>query len=154
MSVVHRFTGEDGNFNWEGAIPRGYTKSNTRGADGKVLIGKADGAQQFIVRYFRVEPGGWSAHEKHPHDHGVFILHGRARVLLRRANARLDRELPANGDISGDGCSIGCTPTARTTPTKTSSAAYRRPVHLVATMPIRPMPRTAKLIAIRRPDDM
>jgi quercetin dioxygenase-like cupin family protein len=82
MSVVHRFTGEDNDFNWEGAIARGYTKSNTKGADGKVLIGKADGAQQFIIRYFRVEPGGWTALESHPHDHGIFILHGRARVLL------------------------------------------------------------------------
>jgi quercetin dioxygenase-like cupin family protein len=82
MAVVHRFTGDDGNYNWEGAIPRGYIKTNTKGADGKVLIGKADGAQQFIVRYFRVEPGGWTAHEKHPHDHGIFVLHGRARVLI------------------------------------------------------------------------
>ncbi|MGO9015433.1 MAG: cupin domain-containing protein [Dissulfurispiraceae bacterium] len=82
MSVVHRFTGEDNNFNWEGAISHGYAKPNARGADGKVLIGKADGAQQFIIRYFRVEPGGCSALENHPHDHGIFILHGRARVLL------------------------------------------------------------------------
>ena len=51
-------------------------------AIGLVLIGKADGARQFIIRYFRVEPGGWTALENHPHDHGIFILHGRARVLL------------------------------------------------------------------------
>ena len=82
MSVVHRFTGEESNFNWEGAIPRGYVKATTRGADGKVLIGKADGARNFIIRYFRVEPGGWSALERHPHDHGVVILHGRARIRL------------------------------------------------------------------------
>ncbi len=82
MSVVHRFTGEEGNFNWEGAIPRGYVKATTKGADGKVLIGKADGARNFIIRYFRVEPGGWSALERHPHDHGVVILHGRARIRL------------------------------------------------------------------------
>ena len=40
------------------------------------------GARQFIIRYFRVEPGGWTAIENHPHDHGIFILHGRARILL------------------------------------------------------------------------
>lgn len=82
MSVVHRFTGEEGNLNWEGAIPRAYTKPGTKGAGGKVLIGKTDGARQFILRYFRVEPGGWTARESHPHDHSIFILHGRARVLL------------------------------------------------------------------------
>ena len=84
MSIVHRFIGEKGNFNWEGAIPRGYSKPDTKGADGKVLIGKADGAQQFIIRYFSVQPGGWTAHENHRHDHGILILHGRACVLLGR----------------------------------------------------------------------
>ncbi len=82
MSVVHRFTGAEFAYNWEGAIPRGYTKADTRGADGKVLIGKADGARQFIIRYFSVQPGGWTALENHPHDHGIVILHGRARILL------------------------------------------------------------------------
>jgi|SRR5208283_4877719 len=82
MSVVHRFTGEENNFNWEGTISRGYLKAGAGGGDGKVLIGKADGAQHFIIRYFRIEPGGWTALENHPHDHGIFILHGRARVLL------------------------------------------------------------------------
>jgi quercetin dioxygenase-like cupin family protein len=82
MGVVHRFIGEDDKFDWEGAIPRDYCKPGTKKAEGKVLIGSADGAQQFIIRYFRVEPGGWTALENHHHDHGVFILHGRARVLL------------------------------------------------------------------------
>jgi quercetin dioxygenase-like cupin family protein len=82
MSVVHRFTGEDDSFNWEGAIPRGYEKPDTKGADGKILIGKADGARQFAIRYFTVAPGGWTAREHHPHDHGIFILHGKARILL------------------------------------------------------------------------
>ena len=75
-------------------------------------------------------------------------------MLLRSASARLDRELWAKGDISGDGSSIGCTPTASTTPTKTSNAAYRRFSHFVPTMPSRPMPSTRKLIAMSRPDDM
>lgn len=82
MAVIHRFTGKEGNFNWEGAVPRNYTKPGTKNSDGKVLIGRADGAKQFIIRYFRVAPDGWTALESHPHDHGVFILHGRARVRL------------------------------------------------------------------------
>jgi quercetin dioxygenase-like cupin family protein len=82
MSVVHRFKGSASNFDWEGAIPRDYIKADTKGAEGKVVIGKADGAQQFIIRYFRVEPGGWTALERHPHDHGIVVLHGKARVLL------------------------------------------------------------------------
>jgi quercetin dioxygenase-like cupin family protein len=82
MAVIHRFTGKEGNFNWEGAIPRDYIKPGTKNSDGKILIGRVDGAKQFVIRYFRVAPDGWTALESHPHDHGIFILHGRARVRL------------------------------------------------------------------------
>jgi quercetin dioxygenase-like cupin family protein len=82
MSVIHRFNGKENNFNWEGAIPRDYYKPGTKNSEGKVIIGKADGAKQFIIRYFRVEPGGWTALESHPHDHGIFILHGKARASV------------------------------------------------------------------------
>ncbi len=82
MSVVHRFTGEDGSFDWEGATHRDYDAPGVVGASGKVLIGRGDGADNFVFRYFRVAPGGNTVLEQHAHDHGVLILHGRARVRL------------------------------------------------------------------------
>lgn len=82
MSVIHRFTGEEFALNWEGATHRDYNSPGVKGATGKVLIGPADGANNFVFRYFRVEPGGNTVLEQHPHDHGVLILHGRARVRL------------------------------------------------------------------------
>ncbi len=82
MSVVHRFTGTPDNFEWDGAVPRGYESASTKGASGKVILGRKDGARNFVFRYFRVEPGGWTRLEQHPHDHGVMILHGRACVRL------------------------------------------------------------------------
>lgn len=82
MSVAHPFTGTEDNFDWEGSVSRSYDKPNVRGASGKILIGPKDGAYNFVFRYFRVEPGGWTALEQHPHDHGVMILHGRACVRL------------------------------------------------------------------------
>lgn len=82
MGIIHRFIGKKNDFDWEGAIPRDYIKPGTKDSSGKVLIGKSDGAQNFVIRYFRVEPGGWTALESHPHDHGIFILHGRAKVRL------------------------------------------------------------------------
>lgn len=82
MGIIHRFTGKNNNYNWEGAIPRDYIKPGTKDSTGKLLIGKSDGALNFVIRYFRVEPGGWTALESHPHDHGIFILHGRAKILL------------------------------------------------------------------------
>ena len=54
------------------------------------------------------------------------MLNGSALVLLRIANASVERDDVASPDISGDGSAIGWTPTASTTPTKTSRAAYLR----------------------------
>ena len=46
------------------------------------LIGEAEGASQYRMRYFEVPAGGRTARERHPHDHGVMIVAGRARVTL------------------------------------------------------------------------
>ena len=46
------------------------------------LIGEAEGAHQYRMRYFEVPPGGRTARERHAHDHGVMIVSGRARVTL------------------------------------------------------------------------
>ncbi len=81
MGTVHRFVGSEGAFDWEG-VPEKVYASEAVGVTGKVLVGPEDGAPNFRVRYFRIEPGGHTLLDRHPHDHGVFILHGRARVRL------------------------------------------------------------------------
>ena len=43
--------------------------------------------QGYRVRYFHVPAGGHTALERHPHDHSVVILAGRARVTLGEAIA-------------------------------------------------------------------
>lgn len=82
MSVIHRFIGAPHDFNWEEAKHRDYDAPGVVGASGKILIGREDGAHNFVFRYFRVLPGGNTVLEEHAHDHGVLILHGRARVRL------------------------------------------------------------------------
>lgn len=51
----------------------------------QVLVGKADGAKDFIVRYFTVPPGGKTAYDQHPHQHGVVVVQGKGRVMLNDA---------------------------------------------------------------------
>jgi quercetin dioxygenase-like cupin family protein len=46
------------------------------------LIGAGEGAREYRLRYFEVAPGAHTALERHPHDHGVMIVRGRARVTL------------------------------------------------------------------------
>jgi mannose-6-phosphate isomerase-like protein (cupin superfamily) len=82
MSVTHSFTGTPDQFDWEGTVTHVYDKPGVRGASGKVILGPKDGAHHFVFRYFRVEPGGWTTLERHAHDHGVLILHGRGCVRL------------------------------------------------------------------------
>lgn len=83
MAVVHRFSGTDTNYDWEDIETTNYEGTSAVGASKKVLIGAAEGAPHFVFRYFHLEPGGHSTlNDYHAHDHGVMILHGKARVTV------------------------------------------------------------------------
>ena len=75
MGSIHRRR-SDGT--WDGVVPQTYRG----GVEKHELIGRADGADGYRVRYFHVPAGERTALERHPHDHGVVIEHGRARVTL------------------------------------------------------------------------
>jgi quercetin dioxygenase-like cupin family protein len=93
MGSVHRRL-PDGS--WEGVARQEYLA----GVEKHELIGPADGAASYRVRYFEVPPGGRTALERHPHDHGVVIQRGRASVTLGDERHEL-----AAGDVvyvSGD----------------------------------------------------
>ena len=76
MGAVHRRR-PDGS--WEGVAAEPYDRPELAGVEKHELIGPADGAGAYRVRYFRVPAGGRTALERHAHDHGVVIQHGRAR---------------------------------------------------------------------------
>lgn len=83
MSRIRHFSGTPTNFEWEDTETLIYSEGVSKGATGKIMIGKKDDAKHFVFRYFRIEPGGHSAlNDTHLHDHGVMVLHGRARVYL------------------------------------------------------------------------
>lgn len=82
MGIVREYKGEENAFDWEGATEKDYQAPDVKGVTAKVLIGPAEGAPHFRIRYFRVQPGGCTSLDQHPHEHGVFILHGRASVVL------------------------------------------------------------------------
>jgi quercetin dioxygenase-like cupin family protein len=80
MGTVHRRLSER---EWEGVGAQGYVGDPAlAGVEKHELIGRADGAPHYRVRYFHVPAGGRTALERHPHDHGVVIERGRARVTL------------------------------------------------------------------------
>ena len=51
-----------------------------RGVTMRVLIGRGDGAPNFAMRHFTVEPGGNTPHHSHDYEHEVVIVEGRGRV--------------------------------------------------------------------------
>jgi quercetin dioxygenase-like cupin family protein len=85
MSVIHRLTGiENGELRWQGVPVRAYGPDNS-GADRatrQVMIGNDENAPHFHMRYFAVQPGGHTSLDQHAHDHGVYVVHGRARLRL------------------------------------------------------------------------
>ncbi len=56
-----------------------------------VMVGRADGAPNFAMRQFAVEPGGHTPRHSHDYEHEVFVVGGRGTILLE------GRERPIRG---------------------------------------------------------
>jgi quercetin dioxygenase-like cupin family protein len=52
-----------------------------KGVEIRWLISKEDGAANFAMRMFEVQPGGQTPLHRHPHEHEVFALEGRGTVV-------------------------------------------------------------------------
>jgi quercetin dioxygenase-like cupin family protein len=95
MGLIHRFTGKWGErFGWSGARVRQYGLGASEGVTETWLIGKAEEAQNFALRYYEIDPGGHSRQETHAHDHGIVFVSGQGRVLLGEASHDV-----AQGDV-------------------------------------------------------
>ena len=85
MKILHHLDHpENGERRWQGVPVRAYGPENS-GADRatrQVLIGTDENSPHFHMRYFAVQPGGHTSLDQHAHDHGVYVLHGRARLRL------------------------------------------------------------------------
>ncbi len=85
MSVIHRFRRlEQGEMRWEYVSVRAYGPENSEAdrATRQVLIGPDENSPHFHMRYFAVQPGGHTSLDQHAHEHGVYVLHGRASLRL------------------------------------------------------------------------
>ena len=85
MGMIHRINPtENGELRWQDVPVRAYgpENSNAERATRQILIGSEENSPHFHMRYFAVQPGGHTSLDQHPHDHGVYVLHGRARLRL------------------------------------------------------------------------
>jgi quercetin dioxygenase-like cupin family protein len=58
----------------------GYADAAAKGVTGRVMIGKADGANHYCMRVFEVAPGGYTPKHSHDWEHEVFVHAGRGAV--------------------------------------------------------------------------
>ena len=84
MSTIHRFTGSSSQYNyaWEGVQPLIIHTEEVQQVIKHVLVGPDEGAPNFVIRYFQVPVGDNTFYDQHPHEHGIVILHGTAKVQI------------------------------------------------------------------------
>ena len=58
-----------------------YPSGQARGAPGRVVIGKADGAKKFCRRVFEIARGGIIGKHAHEWEHEVFVHAGKGEIL-------------------------------------------------------------------------
>ena len=77
------FERNEDRYRWSGVEVKSYPGGGTqsRGACKQVLFAAEHGLHSEL-RYFELEPGGYSALERHEHVHAVLILRGRGRAVL------------------------------------------------------------------------
>lgn len=70
-------------FRWAGVSPKEYKDEGDdwRGVTRHPLVGAPEGTP-FHLRYFELEPGGYTSHERHEHQHVVVALRGQGEVRL------------------------------------------------------------------------
>jgi quercetin dioxygenase-like cupin family protein len=61
--------------------PQPVTMEGAHGCTVRWLIGQPDGAPNFAMRQFELDPGGHTPHHRHPYEHEVFVLAGSGVVL-------------------------------------------------------------------------
>lgn len=53
-----------------------------KGATMAVMVGREDGAPNFALRQFEIEPGGNTPRHAHDYEHEVYVVSGEGEVLL------------------------------------------------------------------------
>ena len=57
------------------------TEGDARGVKIRVMLGEAEGAPNFVLRHFQLEPRGQSPRHSHAWEHEVYVLEGEGTVL-------------------------------------------------------------------------
>ena len=84
----------DGGFGWEGRADLRYKSNGTlpfRGVRRVELLGQHGEDTAFDLRYFEVEPGGFTSLERHVHTHAIIAVRGCGVLVRGDARTELGR---------------------------------------------------------------
>jgi len=56
------------------------------------LISKDDGAENFAMRMFELQPSGYTPLHTHPHEHEVFVIEGEGVFVYEGKEYQFDRD--------------------------------------------------------------
>jgi len=70
---------------YESSPQRPVEMEGASGCRVRSLVGESDGAPNFAMRQFEVDPGGHTPRHSHPYEHEVFVLEGRGVIIEGRA---------------------------------------------------------------------
>ncbi len=57
------------------------TMEGSSGCQVRWLLSRDDGAPNFAMRQFEIEPGGYTPLHHHPYEHEVYVVEGRGQVF-------------------------------------------------------------------------
>jgi len=57
-------------------------QAKAKGVKKRVLVGKEDGCENFVMRYFEMEKGGHGYLHHHDWEHGILVISGEATLII------------------------------------------------------------------------
>lgn len=66
--------------NFTSVAPTHFNNDAAKDVAGRVVVGKADGANNFCMRVFEIAPGGYTPKHAHPWEHEIFIHAGDGEI--------------------------------------------------------------------------
>jgi len=88
ISRIYRHDG----FRWRGIKKERYKSKEGDWASisRNVLIGNHGETSKFHLRYFEIQPDGYSSLERHKHEHVVICIRGKGKILIDKKLYTLD----------------------------------------------------------------
>ena len=68
--------------NFQEVEPEAYIEG-AKGVTFRVMIGEREGAPNYVMRHFHIDPGGYTPYHSHPWEHEIFIIEGEGVIKVK-----------------------------------------------------------------------